>query len=54
VAGDRPGHAEAHGGSKTAYDVQREARPHVPGLPEGALPDVVRPGTRPDGDTAQS
>ncbi len=31
---------------KTAYDVQREAWPHVPGLPEGALPDVVRPGTR--------
>ncbi|MEU7659318.1 FGGY-family carbohydrate kinase [Streptomyces lincolnensis] len=31
---------------KTAYDVEAEAWPEVPGLPTGALPDVVRPGTR--------
>ncbi|MFF4499888.1 FGGY-family carbohydrate kinase [Streptomyces sp. NPDC001401] len=30
---------------KTAYDVEREAWPDVMGLPRGALPDVVRPGT---------
>ncbi|MEV6170497.1 FGGY-family carbohydrate kinase [Streptomyces sp. NPDC051954] len=31
---------------KTAYDVERDAWPDILGLPEGALPDVVRPGTR--------
>ncbi|TWV35887.1 carbohydrate kinase, partial [Streptomyces misionensis] len=31
---------------KTAYDLTREAWPDRTGLPEGALPDVVRPGTR--------
>ncbi|MFF7975588.1 FGGY-family carbohydrate kinase [Streptomyces sp. NPDC007905] len=31
---------------KTAYDVERERWPDITGLPEGVLPDVVRPGTR--------
>ncbi|GHI07694.1 carbohydrate kinase [Streptomyces cellostaticus] len=31
---------------KTAYDVERDRWPDLTGLPEGTLPDVVRPGTR--------
>ncbi|WP_155057052.1 FGGY-family carbohydrate kinase [Streptomyces blattellae] len=31
---------------KTAYDVERDAWPDILGLPDGTLPDVVRPGTR--------
>jgi sugar (pentulose or hexulose) kinase len=31
---------------KTAYDVEREAWPDALGVPEHALPEVVRPGTR--------
>jgi sugar (pentulose or hexulose) kinase len=31
---------------KTAYDVERDRWPDITGLPDGALPDVVRPGTR--------
>ncbi|ANP55067.1 sugar (pentulose or hexulose) kinase [Streptomyces griseochromogenes] len=31
---------------KTAYDVERERWPDLTGLPEGTLPEVVRPGTR--------
>jgi sugar (pentulose or hexulose) kinase len=31
---------------KTAYDVERDAWPDILGLPDGALPDVVPPGTR--------
>ncbi|MFF1279266.1 FGGY-family carbohydrate kinase [Streptomyces sp. NPDC058299] len=31
---------------KTAYDVRRDAWPELTGLPPGALPPVVRPGTR--------
>ncbi|MFI5678074.1 FGGY-family carbohydrate kinase [Streptomyces cellulosae] len=42
----RPVPTDSSHALKTAYDVQREAWPHVPGLPEGALPHVVRPGTR--------
>ncbi|MEU9476574.1 FGGY-family carbohydrate kinase [Streptomyces sp. NPDC048191] len=31
---------------KTAYDVEHDRWPDLTGLPAGALPDVVRPGTR--------
>jgi sugar (pentulose or hexulose) kinase len=42
----RPVPTDSSHALKTAYDVEREAWPDVPVLPEGALPDVVRPGTR--------
>ncbi|MDH6623428.1 sugar (pentulose or hexulose) kinase [Streptomyces sp. LBL] len=42
----RPVPTDSSHALKTAYDVRRETWPQAPGLPEGALPDVVRPGTR--------
>ncbi|MFI6205099.1 FGGY-family carbohydrate kinase [Streptomyces sp. NPDC051041] len=42
----RPVPADSSHALKTAYDVERDAWPEALPLPEGALPDVVRPGTR--------
>ncbi|MFF4796810.1 FGGY-family carbohydrate kinase [Streptomyces sp. NPDC001351] len=39
----RPVPTDSSHALKTAYDVEREAWPDIPGVPE--LPDVVRPGT---------
>ena len=42
----RPVPTDSSHALKTGYDVERDAWPDGLGLPEGALPDVVRPGTR--------
>ncbi|WP_330457846.1 FGGY family carbohydrate kinase [Streptomyces sp. NBC_00820] len=42
----RPVPADSSHALKTAYDVERDRWPGLTGLPEGTLPDVVRPGTR--------
>ncbi|KUM99730.1 carbohydrate kinase [Streptomyces yokosukanensis] len=42
----RPVPTDSSHALKTAYDVERERWPDRTGLPAGALPDVVRPGTR--------
>ncbi|WSQ09238.1 FGGY-family carbohydrate kinase [Streptomyces sp. NBC_01231] len=42
----RPVPTDSSHALKTGYDLERDAWPDVPGLPEGVLPDVVRPGSR--------
>ncbi|MFJ5266125.1 FGGY-family carbohydrate kinase [Streptomyces sp. NPDC088387] len=42
----RPVPTDSSHALKTAYDVERDAWPDILGLPDGSLPDVVRPGTR--------
>ncbi|MFF0157675.1 FGGY-family carbohydrate kinase [Streptomyces sp. NPDC005263] len=42
----RPMPTDSSHALKTGYDPHRDAWPDVPDLPEGALPDVVRPGSR--------
>ncbi|MFJ4684919.1 FGGY-family carbohydrate kinase [Streptomyces sp. NPDC088789] len=42
----RPVPTDSSNALKSAYDVQRDTWPDILGLPDGALPDVVRPGTR--------